>query len=113
MIPQIIYLVMSLLGLGVIIERHGKPKTGNNNVWMDLLATIIIYSLLYSGGFFDCFFDKPEPKVEAVSVSNEQIRSLVDENTVLWTYLYTTAQRSVVDSLETACKIFPESEVEE
>lgn len=50
--PQIIYLLLTFLSLGYSIAKHGEPKTGQNNCITDLIATIIIFSLLYWGGFF-------------------------------------------------------------
>jgi hypothetical protein len=51
--PQITYLAMVLIGLGIRISKHGKPKTGNENVFYDLIATGIVITLLYFGGFFN------------------------------------------------------------
>lgn len=51
-IPQIIFIVISCIGLGVEAQRHGQPRTGNYNVNIVVLATIIQFGLLYWGGFF-------------------------------------------------------------
>ena len=40
-------IAFSLIGLGMAIENHGKPKKGNENFWITLLAQIIEWSLLY------------------------------------------------------------------
>ena len=53
--PQIIYLSLILLGLGLQIDRHGKPKDGTHNIWVDLFSTGLIMLILYWGGFFDVF----------------------------------------------------------
>lgn len=50
--PQIIFVCLVVYGLAVEIERHGKPKTGNNNAWVVVIAIVIQMSLLYWGGFF-------------------------------------------------------------
>lgn len=55
MIPQIIMILFIGLGVGIAIVEHGKPKTGNNNVWLSLISTAILLGLLIWGGFFNCF----------------------------------------------------------
>ena len=52
-LPQLVYLVMSLIGLGLSIGEHGRPKTGKHSTWRDMFSTVIIFYILYSGGFFD------------------------------------------------------------
>ena len=52
-LPQLVYLAMSLMGMGLAMARHGQPKTGKNNFWSDIFITAIIFYILYSGGFFD------------------------------------------------------------
>ena len=49
---QLIYLMLVLIGLGFCIAKHGQPRSPYN-VWADLIATIIVLSILYWGGFFD------------------------------------------------------------
>jgi LPXTG-motif cell wall-anchored protein len=51
-IPQILYLGLTLVGLGLIIEKHGKPKTGNENAWVSVITVILVLGLLFWGGFF-------------------------------------------------------------
>jgi hypothetical protein len=50
--PQIAYLACTFGGLLFAFTRHGNPRTGNHNAWIDLLATCFILFLLYFGGFF-------------------------------------------------------------
>ena len=50
--PQIIYLILTGIGMLRAANRHGKPKTGNENLWADIVATIIVLFLLFWGGFF-------------------------------------------------------------
>jgi len=50
--PQIIYLVLFFVGLGVELEKHGSPKTGTHNAWVSIIAGATILGLLYWGGFF-------------------------------------------------------------
>lgn len=53
--PQYVYMALTLIGLGVILSEHGKPKTGRHNFWFMSFVTAFIYFLLYSGGFFKGF----------------------------------------------------------
>jgi hypothetical protein len=50
-LPQIIYLAITILGLGYQIANHGKPRS-NENAIAALIATAISLALLYWGGFF-------------------------------------------------------------
>jgi len=50
--PQIIWFVLTFLGLGVSMSKHGEPKSGENNFFVDLLCTALVLGLLYWGGFF-------------------------------------------------------------
>ena len=51
-LPQIIYLTLMFLSLGIALEQHGTPKEGVNNFWVSLIVTAISVSLLAWGGFF-------------------------------------------------------------
>lgn len=50
--PQIIYIALSLLGVGVVTAKHGQPR-GNYSIFTTLFAEAIMVALLYWGGFFD------------------------------------------------------------
>lgn len=50
--PAIIYLVLTMLGLGVAIEKNGQPRTGKHSFVTTLIVTAITCGLLYWGGFF-------------------------------------------------------------
>lgn len=50
--PQVIYLAISLIGVGISLAEHGKPKEGKHSVFVTLFATVVGYVLLYKGGFF-------------------------------------------------------------
>jgi len=52
-LPQLIYLGLVAIGLGVQLEQHGKPKTGNHNVLLALLGAAVGLSIQYWGGFYD------------------------------------------------------------
>ena len=50
--PQLAYLALIVFSLGITLEQHGKPKTGNENIWVSLTACALTLWLLYMGGFF-------------------------------------------------------------
>ena len=51
-LPQIIYLTLTFIGLGITLSEHGTPKTGINNFWVTFIADAICIWLLVWGGFF-------------------------------------------------------------
>jgi len=60
MIPQILYLAMMLIGLGMTFAKHGEPKKlGIVNAWYSLIGALLVITLLYYGGFFAVFNIKP------------------------------------------------------
>ena len=50
--PQIVWLALTLIGIGVQCAKHGKPREGKENVFITIISTIIVATLLYYGGFF-------------------------------------------------------------
>lgn len=50
--PQWLYIAMTLGGMMVVANLHGKPKKGNENFWKSILLTIPAWIILYFGGFF-------------------------------------------------------------
>ena len=50
-IPQIIWLVMEVIGLIVEIVEHGKPREPHN-AYTFATSVVISFLLLYWGGFF-------------------------------------------------------------
>jgi hypothetical protein len=50
--PQITVLVMTVLSLGIMLEKNGKPKIGNENFVISLVSSMIVLWLLWEGGFF-------------------------------------------------------------
>ncbi len=50
--PELIWLILVLVGLGIEIERHGDPKTGHYDAFTSLIAAAIGFGLLWWGGFF-------------------------------------------------------------
>jgi len=55
MLPQIIFLALQLMSLGIAMGKHGQEKSGKENAWVSFFALLIGWSLLYWGGFFDVF----------------------------------------------------------
>lgn len=53
MIWPLVYLAITILGIGVALGEHGKPKKGEHNFWVTLVASLIICWVLYRGGFFN------------------------------------------------------------
>jgi len=50
--PQIIYICLVFLSLGISIAEHGQPKKGLESFGKSLIANAIMIGLLYWGGFF-------------------------------------------------------------
>jgi len=56
MIPQILYLSLIMLSLGINIAKHGQPrKPGTENAWHTLVGAAISLTIMYYGGFFAVF----------------------------------------------------------
>lgn len=51
-VPQICYIVIITLGLGISLAKHGEPKEDNYNFFTTLIASAIQIGLLILGGFF-------------------------------------------------------------
>lgn len=54
MIPQIIYIVLTLISLGMSFANHGEKRKDENG-WHSLISFLLVYFLLYKGGFFNGF----------------------------------------------------------
>lgn len=50
--PQIVYLALTVLGMGFILAQHGRPKTGTYNFVSSLCVSLFCLWLLWMGGFF-------------------------------------------------------------
>jgi len=50
---KIIYLGMLLVGTGIAIGNHGKPKDGYYSAWLSILGAAIDITVLALGGFFN------------------------------------------------------------
>ncbi len=51
-VPQIIYLALIMMDIGISLAKHGEPKNEKYNVWITLASAAIIVALLKWGGFF-------------------------------------------------------------
>lgn len=49
---QIIYVGLTLIGVGLAAGKHGQPRTDKWNVWATLIAAVIDIAILAFGGFF-------------------------------------------------------------
>ena len=50
--PQIILIALYGLSLGGSIATHGKTRTVTENCVVTLVSTVIVFALLWWGGFF-------------------------------------------------------------
>jgi hypothetical protein len=48
--PQLIYVVLTFLSIAIVASQHGKLI--KRNAFAALIDVVIVYSLLYWGGFF-------------------------------------------------------------
>lgn len=55
MLSQVILIAIYALSIGVNMALHGEPKTGRHSVWGSLIGTALVFSILYTGGFWDVF----------------------------------------------------------
>lgn len=56
--PPLIYMSMTLLSLGIELARHGQEKKTKVDFYSSLFATVVIYALLWWGGFFAPLFHR-------------------------------------------------------
>ena len=50
--PQIALIVIIMMGFAVQVEKHGEPRMDSYNAWFSLVSLVIVFSILYLGGFF-------------------------------------------------------------
>jgi hypothetical protein len=50
--PQVIYILLGLIGIARAFAHHGKPKTGTESAPATVVAWLLVLALLYWGGFF-------------------------------------------------------------
>jgi hypothetical protein len=51
--PQGLYLCLTALGLLVMAAQHGQNKKGKYDIVSSLIGTVLVFSLLIWGGFFN------------------------------------------------------------
>lgn len=51
-LPQVVYLMLVSMSLGVHLVNNGKPTGQNYSVFYGLIANGIVIGVLYWGGFF-------------------------------------------------------------
>lgn len=51
--PQIVYLVLMALSMGVSVAEHGKIETKRENCVSTFVSIAIQLGILYLGGFFN------------------------------------------------------------
>ena len=51
-VPQILYIVILALGLGITLAKHGEPREDKYNFFNTLFGAAIQIGLLILGGFF-------------------------------------------------------------
>lgn len=52
--PQMIWISIVLISVGMEIAKHGEPKEGDHDAWSTIIAAVLLAALLYWGGFFGC-----------------------------------------------------------
>jgi len=50
--PQITWIVLAAIGLGIDLSRDGREKEGRHNFIATLIGTGLMAWLLWAGGFF-------------------------------------------------------------
>lgn len=50
--PQIVWIVLSAMGVTIALVKHGKPRESNYNFWVTLISLGIEMLILWKGGFF-------------------------------------------------------------
>ena len=53
MIPQLTVIILGILGLGIEISKHGETQKKEYNAWTSLIGLLIMWGLLYLGGFWE------------------------------------------------------------
>ncbi len=50
--PQIVWIALGAMALGIELTRSGQPKTGHHSFGTTLVAVAISNAILWWGGFF-------------------------------------------------------------
>lgn len=51
-VPQILYLALMMMDVGINLAKHGQPRDGQYNFWITLGSAAMLFGLLKWGGFF-------------------------------------------------------------
>lgn len=51
-LPQIVYLALVVLSLGITAANHGRPREEKYNFFVTFIAAVVDISIVYWGGFF-------------------------------------------------------------
>lgn len=51
-ICEIIVTALYMMSLGLYLAKDGEPKEGKYSFWEALISTIIMFVLLWKGGFY-------------------------------------------------------------
>lgn len=72
--PQITWIVLVSLGLGMTLMKHGEPRTDKHSFWWALFGALATAWLLWSGGFFSQAH-AAQPPAAAQQYRNDLIRN--------------------------------------
>lgn len=72
--PQITWIVLTCIALGVGVAAHGLPRTGRHSFWWQLFSAVFLCWLLWCGGFFSPA-RAAEPPVDAKQYQRELTRN--------------------------------------
>jgi hypothetical protein len=50
--PEIVYIILVSLSLGITAAQHGEPKKGKESIKIAIISHALNFALLYWGGFF-------------------------------------------------------------
>ena len=51
-LPQMIFIILSAMSIGISIKEHGELKTGKHSFLSSVINFALTYGLLVWGGFF-------------------------------------------------------------
>jgi hypothetical protein len=52
-IPEVIFICIECLGLGIMLVKHGQMRDDKYNIWSQLISAAVMTGLLFWGGFFN------------------------------------------------------------
>ena len=51
-IPQIIYIILTIISVSISLSKYGQPKIDNYDIHDVITGPVLSFLLLYWGGFF-------------------------------------------------------------